>query len=128
MRRQVIHISADGVIRFVWSDHLAPLLKAGTAEIRRASHVEPTDDGRWTADLAPIGGAVLGPFDLRGQALDEEQLAVEELLTVVPAPPAGPLQGRSGGPLFAGASGSRQEPWTGPRDGDSRQRPAICSR
>ncbi len=45
----------------------------GKAEIRRASQVEPDELGRWRADLAPVGGPVLGPFDLRSEALTAEQ-------------------------------------------------------
>ncbi|HWB00373.1 MAG TPA: hypothetical protein VG713_17885 [Pirellulales bacterium] len=45
----------------------------GVPQITRASHVEPTADGRWTADLRPIGGPVLGPFSTRSKALRAEQ-------------------------------------------------------
>lgn len=69
---QVVAIDPDGRIRFVWDDSLAGLLALGPAEIRRASHVEPTPVGQWTADLWPIGGPLLGPFDLRGEALAAE--------------------------------------------------------
>ena len=44
----------------------------GRPQIRRASHVEPTDDGRWTADLSPVDGPKLGPFDKRSEAIDAE--------------------------------------------------------
>ena len=40
--------------------------------IARASHVEPDPDGRWQADLRPVGGPVLGPFDRRSEALAAE--------------------------------------------------------
>ena len=50
------------------------LLALGPAAIRRASHVEPTPDGRWTADLGPMDGPVLGPFTTRAAALDAEQV------------------------------------------------------
>ena len=46
-------------------------------EIRRASHVEPDDDGRWFADLSPVEGPKLGPFALRSQALDAERVWLE---------------------------------------------------
>ena len=45
----------------------------GELTIRRASHVEPDERGRWLADLTPVGGPVLGPFDRRGAALAAEQ-------------------------------------------------------
>lgn len=67
-----ITIDPAGRVRFLWSDDLQPLLALGTPSIRRVSHVEPTADGRWTADLSPVGGPVLGPFALRLEALQAE--------------------------------------------------------
>jgi hypothetical protein len=43
------------------------------ARIMRASHVEPTLDGRWTADMGPVQGPVLGPFESRSEALRAEE-------------------------------------------------------
>lgn len=40
---------------------------------RRASHVEPTEQGGWQADLSPVGGPLLGPFQKRSEALSAEQ-------------------------------------------------------
>lgn len=68
-----IVIDHSGKVAFLWSDDLAAFRKLGATKIRRASHVEPTGDGRWQADLSPSGGPVLGPFDLRGQAIDAER-------------------------------------------------------
>ena len=62
----------DGALIFVWHDALACLRNLGKTKIRRASRVEPTADGRWTADLGPVGGEVFGPFDLRAEALQAE--------------------------------------------------------
>jgi hypothetical protein len=67
-----IIIGKDGTLRFIYSDALAALLGERKATVKRASHVEPTDDGRWTADMTPLGGSVLGPFTLRQEALDAE--------------------------------------------------------
>ncbi len=50
------------------------LATLGRLTIRRASHVEPTEDGRWTADMSPVSGPVLGPFDRRYEALDAERV------------------------------------------------------
>lgn len=72
MERIEITIAPDGTARAIYSDALRPFMAAGEATIRRASHVEPTADGRWEADMAPVGGPVLGPFEERAAALDAE--------------------------------------------------------
>ena len=61
----------DGSVRCVYGESL-DLAALGRPEIRRGSRVEPTPDGRWTADLAPCGGPVLGPFGRRSEALAAE--------------------------------------------------------
>ncbi len=48
------------------------LAALGPPRIQRAGRVEPTADGRWTADLSPVAGPVLGPFARRGEALAAE--------------------------------------------------------
>ena len=65
-------INPRGTIATIYDEtiDLAPL---GSVTIRRASHVEPDALGRWTADLSPVGGPVLGPFVLRSTALDAER-------------------------------------------------------
>lgn len=68
----------------------AVLEKLGAIETRRASHVEPTSEiseealkmlgasreqlppDKWWADMLPVRGPVLGPFDTREEALSEE--------------------------------------------------------
>lgn len=67
-----IRISPAGTVQFIYRDALRPLLTAGDGHIRRASHVEPTTDGRWTADLTPIKGPILGPYPTRADALTAE--------------------------------------------------------
>jgi len=64
-------IAGDGVCRCIY-DEAIPLADLGTPIITRASHVEPTGDGQWTADLSPVGGPLLGPFGRRSQALKAE--------------------------------------------------------
>ncbi len=69
-------IEPDGTVRGLYSDSI-PYDTLGDAlgglEISRASRVEPTPDGQWTADMSPCGGNVeLGPFPKRRQALDAE--------------------------------------------------------
>jgi hypothetical protein len=66
-------IDEAGTLELIYADDLRPLLDLGCATITRASFVEPTLDGRWTADLSPVGGPTLGPFLLRDQALREER-------------------------------------------------------
>jgi hypothetical protein len=88
-------IDDTGRMRFVFDDDLAALIPAGyVCPIRRASHVEPTADGKWTADMRPafldlmteaqrgaLGGSegdewwkalTLGPFATRAEALAAE--------------------------------------------------------
>ena len=64
-------ITPAGVVRCVYGEEL-DLRALGSLAIRRGSHVEPTADGRWTADLAPVAGPILGPFEHRCSALDAE--------------------------------------------------------
>ena len=64
-------IENTGHVRCVYSEAI-DLTALGSLAIARGSHVEPTEDGRWTADLSPVGGPVLGPFDHRSDALTAE--------------------------------------------------------
>lgn len=78
----VVVIAPNGQVRVIYSDDLAPVMSAvGEVTIRRASHVEPaTAGGGWFADMAPVGGPVLGVefegrtigFPTRKEALDAE--------------------------------------------------------
>ena len=64
-------ILPGGEVRCVYGEAI-DLHELGTPEIRRASHVEPTQDGCWFADLSPVGGPVLGPYERRSEALVAE--------------------------------------------------------
>ena len=64
-------VSPEGTIRAVYAEAI-DLGVLGHLVISRASHVEPDDNGRWLADLTPVAGPVLGPFDLRSDALEAE--------------------------------------------------------
>lgn len=66
-----IYIDPSGNGRMVYDESL-DLRLLGDVDIRRASHVEPTTYGHWTADLSPLGGPILGPFPTRSQALAAE--------------------------------------------------------
>jgi hypothetical protein len=65
-------IECAGNVRFVY-DESVDLTSLGPLSIRRASHVEPDEQGRWHADLSPVGGPRLGPFYCRSSALAAEQ-------------------------------------------------------
>ena len=65
-------IDRSGTVRCVYAEAI-DLPRLGDLSIRRASHVEPDEHGRWWADLSPVCGPVLGPFDRRGAALAAEQ-------------------------------------------------------
>ena len=48
------------------------LTAIGSVRVTRASHVEPDRHGQWWADLSPVSGPRLGPFDKRSHALTAE--------------------------------------------------------
>jgi hypothetical protein len=64
-------VDRTGQVRCVYCESI-DFATLGRADIRRASHVEPTHGRHWTADLRPIGGPVLGPFKHRSEALTAE--------------------------------------------------------
>ena len=64
-------VTPTGRVRAVYGEAI-DLAALGRPDIARASHVEPDESGRWLADLSPVGGPVLGPFDLRSEALAAE--------------------------------------------------------
>lgn len=71
-----IVISRTGIVKCLYGEEL-DLHALGRLKIQRGSHVEPTDDGQWTADLSPVAGPVLGPFPSRSLALDAERVWLE---------------------------------------------------
>jgi hypothetical protein len=72
----------DGTIRAVYAEDI-DFRELGKLLITRASHVEPDVQGRWIADLTLVAGPVLGPFDMRSEALEAERiwLAINWLVT-----------------------------------------------
>ena len=60
-----------GQVRCLYGETV-DLYALGRLRVERASHVEPDETGRWTADLSPVGGPRLGPFALRSEALAAE--------------------------------------------------------
>jgi hypothetical protein len=65
-------IETSGSIRCLYDEGL-DLNSLGLLAIRRGSHVEPTSDGTWTADMSPVDGPVLGPMTTRSAALEAER-------------------------------------------------------
>ena len=66
-----LYIGPGGSVRCLYAEDL-DLAALGRLHIDRASHVEPDGEGRWRADLGPVGGPVIGPFDRRSEALAAE--------------------------------------------------------
>lgn len=80
-----LFIRPDGTVQCLYDEQL-DLGKLGEVDIRRASHVEPAplDTGKWIADLAPVGGPFLGPFDTRSEALAREAAWLDAQMTLGP--------------------------------------------
>ncbi len=64
-------IDAGGTVRCIYDESIR-LHVLGVPQIARASHVEPDSTGRWIADLTPVSGPTLGPFDKRTDVLAAE--------------------------------------------------------
>ena len=64
----------------IYDDDLVKLFEGMPMKIKRASHVEPIEiDGtvKWQADMGPVGGPILSPFNTRQEALDAEHRWLE---------------------------------------------------
>ena len=70
-------IKPDGSVRCLYNEAV-DLSSLGSLTIQRGSHVEPDATGRWLADLAPVDGPVLGPFNRRSEALAAERAWLEQ--------------------------------------------------
>ena len=75
-----------GQIRCLY-DEVIELAAIGHPVISRASHVEPDDEGQWWADLSPVDGPELGPFQRRTEALGAEQSWLQANWLVIPDSP-----------------------------------------
>lgn len=76
-------VRPDGTIRCLYDEILdLPLL--GSLQVARGSHVEPSADGQWFADLSPAQGPHLGPFRRRSDALKAERTWLEANWLVAP--------------------------------------------
>ncbi len=67
-----LRIDSGGVVHCLY-DEAIDLSAFGTIAITRASHVEPDEAGQWWADLSPVAGPKLGPFNARSSALAAER-------------------------------------------------------
>lgn len=75
----LISANENGDLVFIHDDDLVELLSGlGPTVTTRASHVEPGPDGKWYADMSPVSGPQLGPFDRRREAIDEEVEWIKE--------------------------------------------------
>lgn len=73
----------NGQMRYIYNDGLIGLMKQGNHKTQRASHVEPCETG-WSADLTPVNGPVIGPYETRQEALDAEVKWLEENKIPIP--------------------------------------------
>lgn len=63
----------DGTLRYVYDDDVHKhLSKLGEVSIKRATHVEPDENGLWYADLSPVGGEKVTGFKTHQEAIDFE--------------------------------------------------------
>lgn len=69
-------IDPGGTVRCIYGESI-DLATLGGLSISRASHVEPTPDGKWVADMSPVAGPMLGPFSSRSLALAAEAVWLE---------------------------------------------------
>jgi len=65
-------VETTGAVRCLYGEEL-DLHLLGRLSIQRGSLVEPSEDGCWTADLSPVDGPILGPFNQRSDALNAER-------------------------------------------------------
>jgi len=72
-----IVVKPDGNSRCLYSEFV-DLRALGKLAIARGSHLEPSPDGEWVADLSPVNGPILGPFSSRSEALEAERAWLEE--------------------------------------------------
>ena len=77
-----IIIEPDGDGHCIYAEDI-DLATLGEVGVVRASRVEPDQDGQWWADLSPVSGPTLGPFDRRSDALAAEidWLRIQWLIT-----------------------------------------------
>ena len=72
-----IIIEPRGTARCIYTE-VIDLAAIGSPTITRASHVEQDQQGRWLADMSPLSGPLLGPFQARSEALAAELAWLEK--------------------------------------------------
>lgn len=70
-------IDSVGGVRCIYGEAIE-LRSLGVLSIARGSHVEPDAQGKWWADLNPVSGPKLGPFENRSLALATEVAWLEQ--------------------------------------------------
>ena len=75
-----IVIKPTGVFISIYNDSF-DYGEFGKPQIRRASHVDPDETGHWFADMSPVNGPILGPFDKRIDAIDAERKFLNLILS-----------------------------------------------
>ena len=75
-----IIIKPSGVFIGIYNDSF-DYRNIGRHQIRRASHVELDETGNWFADLSPVDGPKIGPFDKRNEAIEAELEFLKVMLT-----------------------------------------------
>jgi hypothetical protein len=78
VKQHVISVDEEGDLVYIYDDDLADAFPGAVKTVARASHVEPAEDGTWTADMQPVGGGVLAGYALRKEALEAEVAWLEE--------------------------------------------------
>jgi hypothetical protein len=94
-----LRIDPSGQITCLYGEAL-DLAALGSLQIRRASQVEPDEQGRWWADLKPVQGPRLGPFRRRSEALTAEVAWLEPFLFAAGTPAAAEAGGSSASALL----------------------------
>jgi len=77
-------IDPQGQVRCLYTETM-DLAALGPLVICRASHVEPDSNGQWWADLSPVNGPRLGPYQVRSHALAAEQQWLEANYLFMPS-------------------------------------------
>ena len=70
-------IDSVGDVKCIYGEAIQ-LFQLGNLNIARGSLVEPDASGCWWADLSPVAGPMLGPFQHRSEALNAEVAWLEQ--------------------------------------------------